>query len=66
MEMILNYSNKSEIFVFLLIQSVYLVFFWFFRNILHKNWSFESRKSAFDAQNFNVNLKSEIIYPRID
>ena len=31
-----------------------------------KNWSFESRKSAFDAQNFNVNLKSEIIYPRID
>ena len=38
----------------------------FFRNILYKNWSFESRKSAFDAQNFNVNLKSEIIYPRID
>jgi methionyl-tRNA synthetase len=31
-----------------------------------KNWSFEFRKSAFDAQNFNVNLKSEIIYPRID
>ena len=38
----------------------------FFRNILYNNWSFESRKSAFDAQNFNVNLKSEIIYPRID
>jgi len=30
------------------------------------NWTFESRKSAFDSQNFNVNLKSEIIYPRID
>ena len=38
----------------------------FFRNILYKNWSFKLWKSVFDAQNFNVNLKSEIIYPRID
>ena len=31
-----------------------------------KNWSFESRENAFNATDFTVNLKPEIIYPRIE
>lgn len=31
-----------------------------------KNWSFESREKAFNEADFAVNLKSEIIYPRVE
>ena len=31
-----------------------------------KNGLFDSWKRAFDTKDFKVNLKSEIIYPRID